>query len=268
MGYFKLSEVTPRRVIEAVGRRIVDIPQTLAWNAKTGLAATNRKRMEQYRNKHAGQRCFVIGNGPSLKKTDLSLLKNEESFGANRLYLLFDEMDFRPTYYCSINPLVQEQFGEDMSKLDMVKFFNWNCRKYFSEDEKLLFIKSRLALKDIAFQPDATRQIGDGGTVTVASLHLAYYMGFKEVVLIGCDHSFAEKGTPNKTISNDRDDVNHFHPDYFPKGASWQLPDFVKNEIAYRKVKAAFEADGREVVDATIGGKLQVFRKVDYESLF
>jgi len=268
MSYIKLSEVTPKRVIDAIFRRISDIPQTIAWNSKNGLALRNRERLEHYRNKHAGERCFIIGNGPSLKKTDLSLLKNEESFGANRLYLLFDEMDFRPTYYCSVNKLVQQQFGDDMEKLDMVKFFNWNCRNYFSDNDKLLFIKSKLALKDIGFQSDVTKQIGTGGTVTIASLHLAYYMGFTKVILIGCDHSFAEKGTPNKTISNNRDDVNHFHPDYFPKGALWQLPDFVKNEFAYQKVKTAFEADGREVVDATIGGKLQVFRKVDYASLF
>jgi len=268
MDHIKLSEVTPRRVIEAATRRIIDIPHSIAWNAKGGLAADNRRRLEQYHNKHVGERCFVIGNGPSLKKTDLSLLENEESFGANRLYLLFDEVDFRPTYYCSVNALVQEQFGDDMGKLDMDKFFNWDCRKHFTPSDDLMFIKGKLSLKDIAFQPDVTCQIGSGGTVTIASLHLAYYMGFKQVILIGCDHSFVEKGTPNKTISNDKDDVNHFHPDYFPKGASWQLPDFVKNEVAYRKVKEAFEADGREVIDATIDGKLQVFRKMDYNSLF
>ncbi len=268
MSHIKLKEITIKRVVEAVGRRMANFPHLMAWNASGGLAGENRKRLEQYRNKHAGERCFVIGNGPSIKKTDLSLLKNEVSFGANRLYLLFDEFNFLPTYYCSINGLVLEQFSKDLNELDLIKFYNWNYRHLFQANDKMLFIKGELGLKWDAFQPDITKPIGDGGTVTIASIHLAYFMGFKQIVLIGVDHSFAEKGTPNKTVENKSDDVNHFHPDYFPKGSKWQLPDFAKGEAAYHKIKEAFEADGREIIDATIGGKLQVFRKVDYESLF
>ena len=32
--------------------------------------------------------------------------------------------------------------------------------------------------------------------------------------------------------------------------------------------REAYEADGRQVLDATIGGKLEVFPKVAYDSLF
>jgi hypothetical protein len=32
--------------------------------------------------------------------------------------------------------------------------------------------------------------------------------------------------------------------------------------------KTAYEADGREVLDATVGGKLTVFPKINYLSLF
>ena len=57
----------------------------------------NRSRLEVYRDLHRGKRCFVIGNGPSLKQTDLSLLKNEFTFGLNRIYLLFPELGFTTT---------------------------------------------------------------------------------------------------------------------------------------------------------------------------
>ena len=39
-----------------------------------------------FKNKHDGQRCFIIGNGPSLTAEDLNLLKNEVTFAANRIY--------------------------------------------------------------------------------------------------------------------------------------------------------------------------------------
>ncbi len=49
----------------------------------------SNKRLKKYQNLYNGKRCFVIGNGPSLKNTDLSLLKDEYAFGMNRIYLAF-----------------------------------------------------------------------------------------------------------------------------------------------------------------------------------
>ncbi|MCI0854684.1 MAG: hypothetical protein J4N91_09695, partial [Chloroflexi bacterium] len=59
-----------------------------------------------YRDRHRGERCFVIGNGPSLKQTDLSLLKEEFTFGMNRIYMIFAELGFSTTYFLAINTLV------------------------------------------------------------------------------------------------------------------------------------------------------------------
>ena len=64
------------------------------------------------------------------------------------------------------------------------------------------------------------------------------------------------------------DEPNHFNPNYFGTGFRWQLPDLETSELAYRLAKYHFERDGREILDATVDGKLEVFRKVDYQSLF
>jgi hypothetical protein len=93
-------------------------------------------------------------------------------------------------------------------------------------------------------------------------------MGCEEVILIGVDHNFATRGEPNKTVVSAGEDPNHFHPGYFGKGFRWQLPDLETSEMAYRMAREAYERAGRRVVDATVGGKLTVFPKVDYESLF
>src|SRR3990170_3289750 len=71
------------------------------------------KRLAALKDIHKGKRAFVIGNGPSLKQTDLSKLKNEITFGMNRIYLAFPYWGFTTTYFCSINDLVIEQFHED-----------------------------------------------------------------------------------------------------------------------------------------------------------
>ncbi len=49
---------------------------------------------------HRGERCFIIGNGPSLKQTDLSRLKDEFTFGMNRFYLMFPSWGSPPPISC------------------------------------------------------------------------------------------------------------------------------------------------------------------------
>ena len=93
-------------------------------------------------------------------------------------------------------------------------------------------------------------------------------MGFEQVILIGVDHNSSVPGKPNTTIVSQGDDPNHFNPAYFGKGFRWQLPDFETSEIGYRLARQAYESAGRQLLDATIGGKLAIFPKVDYLSLF
>jgi hypothetical protein len=93
-------------------------------------------------------------------------------------------------------------------------------------------------------------------------------MGFEQVILVGVDHNSNVPGKANATVVSQGDDPNHFHPGYFGKGFRWQLPDFETSEIGYRLARQAYEADGRQILDATIGGKLTIFPKTDYSSLF
>ncbi len=82
------------------------------------------------------------------------------------------------------------------------------------------------------------------------------------------DHNFVTQGPPNTTVVSQGDDPNHFHPGYFGKGFRWQLPDLATSELAYRMAREAYERADRQVVDATVGGKLTVFPRQDYHRLF
>lgn len=217
------------------------------------------------KDKHQGQRCFIIGNGPSLKETDLSLLQGEVTFGLNRIYLLFDELGFSTTYYVSINALVIEQCATDMKSLPCPKFIGWHSRDLVDFTSEMIFLR---VVGEPGFHTDIATGVWAGATVTYVAMQVAYYMGFDRVILVGVDHSFATKGTPHQTVVSQGDDPNHFHPQYFGKGFRWQLPDLETSEIAYKMAQDQFERSNREIVDATIGGKLEVFRKVDYYSLF
>ena len=112
-----------------------------------------------------------------------------------------------------------------------------------------------------------------GGTVTYLCMQLAYYMGFSEVYLIGLDHSYvipkdAILSNNNTEILFTSDDPNHFNKDYFGEGKRWKDPQVDRMERAYRKAKVYFKRDFRKIYNATPGGKLEVFERVDYNSLF
>ncbi len=217
-------------------------------------------------NIHAGERCFIIGNGPSLKMMDLSPLKNEFTMGMNRIYLLFDELGFKTSYYLSVNDLVIEQCAADIQNLDMPRFVSWRARKWLKPDNDLFFLHTTYT--GPKFSKDIRYRLWEGATVTYTALQVAFYLGFKTAILIGVDHNFVTKGAPNTTVVSTGDDPNHFSAAYFGKGFRWQLPDLETSELGYRMARQAFEQDGRQVLDATIGGKLDIFPKVDYDSLF
>jgi len=224
------------------------------------------RKLNALKDSHKGERCFVVGNGPSLNVTDLSKLQNEFSIGTNRIFLAKEELGFSPTVLLSVNNLVVEQSARELEALDMPKFFSWRCREWISMDSNTHFLYTSYFTP--GFAKNVSGRVWEGGTVTNVALQLAYHLGFKHVVLIGVDHNYVDKGKPNSTVESQGPDPNHFSKDYFGKGFKWQLPDLETWEDGYRIVRQAYEADSREVLDATIGGKLQVFKKIDYDSLW
>lgn len=226
----------------------------------------SRKRLAALQNIHKGQRCFIIGNGPSLRQTDLQKLRGEFTFGLNRVYLLFPELGFTTTYLLSMNDLVIQQCASEILALPIPKFLAWRSHRFLHPTQDTNFLYTTYT--GPKFARNVTGRLWEGATVTYVALQLAYHMGFETVILIGVDHNFVTKGDANKTVTSQGDDPNHFAPNYFGKGFRWQLPDLETSERAYRLARAAYEADGRKVLDATIGGKLAVFPKVDYLSLF
>lgn len=224
------------------------------------------QKLQSLKNSHLGEQCVIIGNGPSLRETDLTKLSSVFTFGVNRIYLAFPEMGFSTSCLLSVNSLVIEQCAEDFRALSIPTFVSWRSRKWIQPAANLHYLYTSYLLP--RFNADASGRLWEGATVTFVAMQLAYYMGFKQVVLIGVDHSFTSKGTPNTTVVSTGDDPNHFNSSYFGKGFRWQLPDLETSELAYGMAREAYLKDGREILDATVGGKLTVFPKVKYDTLF
>ena len=220
------------------------------------------EKLAPWRGAFEGYRCVIIGNGPSINRMDLACLKDEYTFGMNRIYLKFQEWGFETDFLACVNDTVLDQFREDFLKLEMPKFFNWRHGQHFADDPNSLLLHSKAGIKPNGEIIEGL--FNSGFTVTNACLEIAYFLGFSEVVLIGVDHSYQhEKGHGGKTVVADGDDKNHFHKDYFGKGVKWQLPNLKGSEFAYHRMRDLYEQDHRRIIDATLEGKLQIFEKDD-----
>ena len=213
------------------------------------------------RDCHRGERCIVLGNGPSLNCVDFAALRGETIFGLNRIYLKFDAIGYETDYLVCINKHVLSQFAADFRALTCVRFLAPDPRNLFRPGERLLVVPT---LHTAGFARNPTlRGAHEGGTVTFVALQLAYFMGFAEVVLVGVDHRFTRTGAANELVTSTSEDPDHFDPAYFGPGVSWQHPDLAASERSFAIAQREYEAAGRRIVDATVGGNLQVFPKAD-----
>jgi hypothetical protein len=247
-------------------RRIPDLPAAYLhpWRKES------IRRLAELKGVHKGQRAFVVANGPSLKKTDMSKLKNEYTFGMNRIYLMFPELGFPTTYLTVINDLVVEQTSKELAALPVPTFLAWRTRRHFPSDLPVAQLPTFIytSYTGPRFSGDVRGRVWEGATVTNVTLQLAFHMGFQQVILIGLDHNYNARGKPNTTVVSEGDDPDHFSSSYFGKGFRWQLPNLELSEAGYAMARDAYQKAGREILDATIGGKLTIFPKVDYGSLF
>jgi hypothetical protein len=98
------------------------------------------------------------------------------------------------------------------------------------------------------------------------SMQVLYYIGCKTVVITGMDHYFEQSGRPGQNQVLRGPDPNHFDPNYF-QGQHWHLAGVKNNEISYRIAKKIFEAEGRKIIDASVGGHCKIFPKMTIDQV-
>lgn len=223
-------------------------------------------RLESLHNRHHGETVVLVANGPSLNRMDLSPLRRENVIGMNKIFLGFKRFRFYPRYYVAVNAKVIEQSAEQIKALNCVKFISKRRGDLVPEDGLTYHLDTKNP--PARFCHDISQGLHEGWTVTYAALQIAYFLGFTTVVIIGMDHRFTYSGAPNEARVLDGPDPNHFSPDYFGRGQSWDNPDLVRSEESYRIARAEFEKDGRRIIDATVDGACTIFEKADFTTLF
>lgn len=245
------------------------------------LSLVDKNSIKQFHNKFKGERCFIVGNGPSLNKLDLELLKDEYTFGVNSIFYMTERNGFKPTFYMvEDNHVVYDNidtinnyevkykffpstFKKVIKKTDNTFFFNMN-RGFYEENSPNYCIPR--------FSINCEERMYAGQSVTIMNIQLAFYMGFTEVYLIGMDFDYKltakDEVDGNDILSTKDEDENHFDPRYFGAGKKWHDPKLENVFISYQFSKIVYERFNRKILNATPGGKLEIFDRIDFNSLF
>jgi len=210
-------------------------------------------------NSQLGKKAVILCNGPSLNTVDFNALSDVFCIGLNKINLLFGRTPFRPNIIVSINSLVIQQNQPFFNETSIPLYISDAGRNIISFRENVRFLHMVRSRK---FARDVSGSVGEGATVTYAALQLAFHLGFSEVALVGCDHNFAVKGVPNRTVISEGHDRSHFDPNYFGPGIKWQLPDLEESEASYRLALLNYAAFGRKVYNSTEGGKLEIYPRI------
>jgi len=208
-------------------------------------------------NKYTNKRCFVVGMGPSLDKTNFKNIQQDFIIASNNFY--------EGKHKFKVNPLITVVADDTVFSKHYLKLLKEPTMIYLTEDATRHYLQNEMFYKTI-YPTSSTlkivkiRPLGNmdtfmklskdlrkgayGGMVIWSSLQVAYHLGFKEVYLLGCDCTF-KKGEHFKGAQSFKKSVD-----------DWE-PIFKKYEIA----KRMFELSGRKIYNATVGGDLEIFER-------
>lgn len=235
------------------------------------LSKSSRK-IRKFKDKYLGKRCFIIGNGPSLRAEDLDKLKGEYCFAANRVYKIFDKTDWRPTFFCSEDYKTLEACVDEINALPCEhKFISIACHWDMGINIKgaKYFLLKYDDIENIP--PQFSRQVDKfiswGNTITYTSIQLAVHMGFKEIYLLGVDHSFSVYQNLKGEVIKDENAKDYFCEDYNKDKDKLFVPTPERSELAYMAAQAFANSSDVKIYNATRGGKLEVFPRVNFDDI-
>lgn len=237
----------------------------------------------QLRNKYAGKRVFVIGNGPSIKNTNLNLLRDEYSFAMNRISAIYIKTQWRPSFFiCTTTNVKDIDWRNDiLQSINLgIPTFIWDkLESYLPDNNNILKMKCTNG-SEISDDPpfewwsyDIEKRVTKFGTSMIVAIQIAVYMGFKHIYILGADLDFKDSFMKKIFFKLKLRkiglifDKNHFSNRYGTPGLNSSALN--KNMIgAHKLTKKACAKVGVKIYNATIGGALEVYERVNYHTLF
>ena len=241
----------------------------------------------KFYNLHKGKRCFVLCTGSSVRYLDLKKLKGEYSIAVSNFYMHQDYNIVKPSIYCMPQLTYTDKFTKELGKkhLEKVEQEAGDTQFFFSISERDLIEENLLyrgkRVNYLYFTPmgqeyeevDLTLKTMGVYSVPIMCLELAIYMGFEEIYLVGTDHDQLTNGRYDYFYERKDNLVGHADKDIDADGniiGSYKrfLPWIFGIWEQYKIMKRIAAKKGICIYNATRGGQLDLFERVDFDTLF
>lgn len=248
---------------------------------------------KEFRSKYKNKRCFILGNGPSLKKQNLSILKDEYVFTVNQLNKSNVFYDVNSNFHVIIDHDFFEidiNKNEDSERIQTMKdLINFNIPIFVPYAEKNLLIKNGLYKENIRFiftggeiisnkkQFNITGFLPGAYTVVQEAIYIAIDMGFTEIYLLGCDctgifqqlsveddNKFNKYGHVYEYSKNEKEHIKKNIKKY--SNNVW-LNVHAKIFDIYNKLEKISLENEFKIYNSTLGGILDIFERKSIEEV-
>lgn len=188
------------------------------------------RRNVVFKNIHDGERCFILGTGPSLRaltEGQVNKLKTEVLFGVNSLYKSGAVSVLEPKYYTLIDNLYWEGWSGTFA--EVVNRYKNNPPVFITDprakniidglclDRPSIYVYSK-KYPTVEMSADISDNVYAAMNCISYSILVAMYMGFKEVYILGCDYNaFCSAGVGH--CYDDKEEL---------KGTSYNLAFYLK----------------------------------------
>ena len=250
-----------------------------AIRLKKELTEQDRKKIQRFKNIHKGKRCFIIGTGPSQNARDLNRLKNEITITVNDAYISYDSTEWRADYYVVMDDSSEYVLNNLFSLEYEHKGVFYNGRLHYRGENgvKLACDAAHTMLMHtvwnkwfprifpiMRFSDDVSKVIYTGKTVVFSCIQIAAYMGFEEIYLSGIDCDYHGMLYSSIMGGNDAENIVTTQVKdmrtHLEKSGGLMIEQF-------EALNKLLQKNGIKVFNATRGGKLEVFPRVDLDSL-
>ena len=219
--------------------------------------------IRDFHNKYEGKPLFIVGNGKSLQVTPLE--KMEYTMAMNNIALIYDEREWRPTFYWNSTKNIEGLWWYEQA----CKTINLGIPSFVRQHSSLPRLTNVIRFDYIyAFDDgiphalwarDAAKCMFHYRMSVYGATQMACYMGFNPIYLVGCDLNFSKD--PDECHFDNRYEGEF---EWTDEKVDWEN---YWQEVAHKRIKGFTDQMGFEVYNATVGGNLEVYPRVNVKDV-
>ena len=276
--FIKIIPKSLKVLIKKIVQRLIDIQ--VRYNFIKSISPKKINALKSSKKNH--KKCFIIGSGPSIGNQNLNLLLNHFTIVHNTFYSINKNYDFHPSLYVVEDILVAEDNKEELNKIfDVDLIVPYRLKNFIKPRKNVNYINFDYSYLDSAKDNDHesldfkfSNNIQDkaywGGTVVYLSMQIAYYLGFKEIYLLGVDLSYSipkSAKIEGNVITSTEDNSNHVG-DMYGKGKKWHLPKTDRMKSAIEFATEFLISNGVKVYNCSPKSTIKGAKNINFNEIF